>query len=220
MKGWSLMAHFHNDTKLQAIVMSILAHSSAFIETGAFHGDTSKWIAEQNPALPVYTCEVNERFYNHARARMPSNATIRHASSPDFLDWLFNEGASLTHLTMPFFFLDAHWYDYWPLRDELKLITKVLPRSIVLIHDFKVPDRDNFSYCNGGGGSPEFSGRTTEGGPVPELEYILDVLEDGFTAYYPTYADRVPGYVLIFQNVTPFGDLRRLEVTPESQNPW
>lgn len=212
------MAHFHNDERLQKIVLSILERCTVFVETGAYCGDSSKWIAEQRPDLPVYTCEINPVFYVHALARMPKNAQITNASSPVYLHALLDDNGDNPLFGMPFFFLDAHWYDYWPLRDELKIIGDNLSHAIILVHDFKVPGRDNFSYCNGGGGSPSFSGRTTEGGPVPDMDYIVDLLGDDFCALYPTYGGAHPGYVLIFQNIAPFGNLGHLGVGLESKS--
>ena len=45
-----------------------------------------------------------------------------------------------------FFYLDAHWYNYNPLLDELKVIAKYnMNKSVIAIHDFKVPGKD-FGY--------------------------------------------------------------------------
>jgi hypothetical protein len=205
------VAQFHNDKKLMRLVQSILWQCSAFVETGAYCGDTSKWVAEQCPSLPVFTCEINPKNFAHAAARMPRNARLTLASSPDFLRQFLTEER---RREVMFFFLDAHWLDYWPLRDELQIVLERVDRSVILVHDFLVPGRPNFSYCNGGGGSPSFSGRTTEGGPVPDLAYIRDIVADKCVAFYPTYSESVPGYVLLFHNIAPFGDLDPLEQAP------
>jgi len=44
------------------------------------------------------------------------------------------------------FYLDAHWQGYWPLLDELKVVADFgLKDSVIIIHDFKVPNKP-FGY--------------------------------------------------------------------------
>src|SRR5690606_34701363 len=44
------------------------------------------------------------------------------------------------------FFLDAHWQQYNPLLDELKVIAEAGLKPVIVIHDFKVPFRDDLGY--------------------------------------------------------------------------
>lgn len=46
------------------------------------------------------------------------------------------------------FYLDAHWGEYWPLLDELKVIAQAsLPvPPVIIIHDCKVPGLDHFLF--------------------------------------------------------------------------
>jgi len=39
------------------------------------------------------------------------------------------------------FFLDAHWFSYWPLKDEIRAI-KPRPNSLIIVHDIQVPGKD------------------------------------------------------------------------------
>ena len=39
------------------------------------------------------------------------------------------------------FFLDAHWFNYWPLKDEIRAI-KPRPNSVIIVHDILVPGKD------------------------------------------------------------------------------
>lgn len=56
--------------------------------------------------------------------------------------------AAQEHAKPPCFYLDAHWGEYWPLLDELKVIAELNHRnSIIIIHDFKVPGKP-WSYCS------------------------------------------------------------------------
>ena len=38
------------------------------------------------------------------------------------------------------FFLDAHWGEYWPVLDELRIIKEKGIKPVIIIHDFYVPD--------------------------------------------------------------------------------
>lgn len=44
------------------------------------------------------------------------------------------------------FYLDAHWYDYLPLRDEYLLIREKFPKAVIVIDDFKVPHDEVYTY--------------------------------------------------------------------------
>ena len=53
---------------------------------------------------------------------------------------------------MPFFYLDAHWQHYWPLRTELKHISDAGVRCAIVIDDFEVPGQPQFGFDIDGGG--------------------------------------------------------------------
>ena len=44
------------------------------------------------------------------------------------------------------FYLDAHWYDHCPLKNELQLIKKFNLKPIITIHDFFVPGSKKLGY--------------------------------------------------------------------------
>jgi hypothetical protein len=63
------------------------------------------------------------------------------------------------------FYLDAHWHDYWPLRDELRAIAGIDgPRPVVVIHDVQVPGRPHLGFD------------AYHGTPL-DLEYVRDGLD-------------------------------------------
>jgi hypothetical protein len=45
-----------------------------------------------------------------------------------------------------FFYLDAHWGEDLPLREEIEIIFGNCPRAVVMVDDFKVPDDDGYRY--------------------------------------------------------------------------
>jgi hypothetical protein len=83
----------------------------------------------------------------------------------------------------------------------------------MIIDDFQVPGREEFLYCAGGGGSPEFSGRSTVDDRVCNFDLIRTRLSnlDDYTLLYPNYGppdafqdprgQALIGYVAIFKNL-------------------
>lgn len=204
---------FHGDRCYQQLVLSICAHFpvTSFVETGTYLGDTTEYMANRI-APPIFTSEVNERFYQFAAERLKRYGNVRAslASSEQMV-----RGAIEQNLLgpLPFFYLDAHWYDYWPLLDEIELIASRVPRCIVVIDDFEVPGCSEYAFCEGGGGSPEFSGRTTVDKRVCSIDLIQDKLGPPvrYQLLYPRYSREeafgksddgtLIGYVALFKNL-------------------
>jgi len=120
----------------------------------------------------VCTIEVNASFRNQAVLNMQQNgyqiaqvtSGERHdeivliksrvegiraifsylGSSEKVMDWLLTQN----RFPRPYlFYLDAHWENYWPLLDELKVIAKHgLSDSCIIIHDFQVPGQPTFGF--------------------------------------------------------------------------
>jgi hypothetical protein len=83
-------------------------------------------------------------YYRESRCRFRDypNTQIIRGSSSQILRLLATEEKSGDR---PLFFLDAHWYDYWPLNDELAVV-KNLKKAIVMIDDFEGPGRPSFGF--------------------------------------------------------------------------
>lgn len=109
-----------------------------FIETGTNSGDTIEFLAKHYPDLSILSCELNRLSFNFATTRLKDfkNITIQNISSNIFLDIL-----NIDQKENNMYFLDAHWNDYWPLQDEIKLIEK----GLILIDDFDI-QYPGFSY--------------------------------------------------------------------------
>jgi len=127
------------------------------LETGTFEGYTTLGLARLMPR--VFTIEVSEQNYCAAAARL--------GREPRIIPLLGNSSAVLSQilpeLDYPLFaFLDAHWHDYWPLRDELRLLLAVKQPKLIMIHDFQVPGR-SFGF-------------DAYRGQACNLDYIGDVL--------------------------------------------
>jgi hypothetical protein len=115
------------------------------VETGTFRGTTAEWFA--GLGLPMETVEINERFYAFSKRRLAPfpNAKIALGSSVDFL---FDR---IEHKIAPsdarqLFYLDSHWENHLPLRQELELIFSNYLSAVVVIDDFQVPDDPGYGF--------------------------------------------------------------------------
>jgi hypothetical protein len=113
------------------------------IETGTYLGATTKKLAE---FCPTYSVEINNEFYKRALEN------IKDAKGHEIF---LIEGNSINVLPILFkisktdnllFFLDAHWYNFCPLLDELRLIAENKLKPVIVIHDWKVPNRPDLGF--------------------------------------------------------------------------
>lgn len=142
-----LVRGFHGDQVYQALMLELIRtfQATRFIETGTNLGDSTRFIAEAYPHIEVLTCELSPRLANRARRRLRHlpNVKLANASSETFLArHLEATGPDTTEI----FFLDAHWYDAWPLQKELRAISQDPRNAVVVIDDFFIPGQERFGY--------------------------------------------------------------------------
>jgi hypothetical protein len=120
------------------------------IETGTFRGTTTEWFGQFG--LPVESIENNDRFFAFSKARLSKfeNVHIFLDSSVNFLKRKVTTDAALNDICL--FYLDSHWENHLPLREELELVFRNYTRAVVLIDDFKVEDDPGYGYDNYGSG--------------------------------------------------------------------
>lgn len=123
-----------------ALEIDYLVHKydvDAIIETGTHMGDTTEYLAKQYPHLRIITCDVNDGYLAVARNRLSgrTNVSVLNESG----EQVVRDYGSQYHC--PLFYLDAHWEEYWPLRDELSSIK----RGVVSVADCKIHD-ERYSY--------------------------------------------------------------------------
>jgi len=112
------------------------------IETGTHLGDSTEYFAKQYPNITIISSEINKEFFDYSSKRLDHYPNVH----------LYNESSEKTLLKLqntfflPFYYLDAHWYDYWPLSDELSHINT----GIVNISDFNINNK-NFGFDSYGG---------------------------------------------------------------------
>jgi hypothetical protein len=138
---------FNDDSFLQEAVATVLGlgQVAMVIETGTYLAYTTRWLASRFPHLPVLTVEASPVYYQASAAvlRALPNVTQLEGNSADVLAQLYADGRVAG---CPFLFLDAHWNEYLPLPDELRLIGAHSTDAIMLIHDFAVPDQPQFRF--------------------------------------------------------------------------
>jgi hypothetical protein len=114
----------------------------AIIETGCHFGDTTDYLSSLYSNIPIWTCDVSAKYVRFVKHRLKArkNLNVILQSSPVFL----NDISQL--YSFPFYYLDAHWYEYWPLFDEISNIKT----GVVCIDDFDVGNsRFGFDSYNG-----------------------------------------------------------------------
>lgn len=141
------------------------------IETGTFVGATTEFFLKLEPTVQVKSVELSKVLFDFSvwRFRNTNNIEIRNQNSEAFLNDLDME---ISH-NKSFVYLDAHWNDYLPLRDELSVCTS-WKRSVIMIDDFRVEDDDSFAFDD-----------SDDGGGL-DLAYISDLVSD-WSVYFPNF---------------------------------
>lgn len=140
-----------------------------FFETGTYHGETSKIVSKY--FNKVITIENNPSFYQIALDNLKdiSNCNLYLGSSPKIMEKYIEKNDNSI-----FFFLDAHWEDYFPLLDELKVIKNKNLKPVIAIHDFYVPDEN---------GNAKFGFDTYHSQPL-DFPYIKNAIEELYKNLY------------------------------------
>lgn len=115
----------------------------AVVETGTFHGNSTVLFSLLFDE--VHTIEVVQSTYDTTKELLSEfkNVTCYLGSSDIVLKELLPELKDKKIL----FYLDAHWHSNWPLLAELEAISAThYDNCIIVIDDFKVPDRGDIPY--------------------------------------------------------------------------
>lgn len=144
---------FNGQRIRQKIVEDILSliDFDCVIETGTFRGSTTLFFASKFDG-PIFTCELNHKFflYSKKRLRLHPKIFISELSSVKFLQWYFASTRFRDKAT--FFYLDSHWQDHLPLREELELIHEFSSHFVAMVDDFQVVDDPGYGYDDYGPG--------------------------------------------------------------------
>lgn len=133
------MAAAYSDPELlqRTLELSKRFNLTTFCETGTYHGETAAIVSDYFDR--VVTVENNMEFFKIAQNRLKdiNNCELYFGNSPEIIQDRFEGNDNKV-----FFFLDAHWYDYLPLLDELSVIKEKCISPVIAIHDFYVPDEN------------------------------------------------------------------------------
>lgn len=145
---------FEGDTFLKAEIESLIKkfNVNTIIETGTFLGGTTKVFSEM--CEKVHTIELTEKYFSLSKKHLAGikNIVQYKGSSEKILPNILKLDCGSTLL-----FLDAHFFDFCPLIDELKVIAQAKITPVIVIHDFKVPNRHDLGYDSYNGQAFEYS---------------------------------------------------------------
>jgi hypothetical protein len=140
-----LMPHqweaFNGDTFIQEnfLTLKYFYDIDTAIELGTCLGSTALWLADNFDH--VFTIEVNPTFAEVAKERLEgkSNVTLIVGDTTEELP-------KINFFDNTIIFIDSHWYEVCPMKQELNIIANSGAMPIIAIHDFYVPDEPNLGY--------------------------------------------------------------------------
>lgn len=211
------MSGFHGNRIHHRLIDSLIAQCGVtdFVETGTHYGASTKYMASRHPKLPMFTCELNEEYFQEAARRLAvfPNVTVAHESSEKFIARLIDQDDLGK---VPLFYADSHWNNFWPLKDEVESIGQ-LPKFILMVDDFAVPGRPWFETSPGGGGTIGVHRTKPDNRPCA-MSLIGEFLPDDCLVGYPTYtkkeafgnpnAPHLVGYCVVLHGVELPDDIR------------
>ena len=123
---------------------------SALVETGTFRGITTEWMA-QNFSQPIYTCETDPRYFHQAKQKLATFTQV-HCELKDSRAFLRDLSSVLPSDQPVLYYLDAHWAEDLPLREEIQIILDANDNAIVMVDDFAVPGDEGYRWDDYGPG--------------------------------------------------------------------
>jgi hypothetical protein len=105
------------------------------VETGTNMADTTEYLAKNYPKIKIVSSETNRDFFNFSKKRLISysNVFLLNQSSEKVVSLESKEEVNTLY------YLDAHWEQYWPLKDEIENISS----GVVCVGDFNI---NHYSY--------------------------------------------------------------------------
>ena len=120
------------------------------VETGTFEGESAREFRKR--VAKVVTIENSDTYYAKVVASLGEAG----------IDAIFGDSAKVVRELRELperccFFLDAHWGPEWPILAEFEGIAHLVGEGhlveipVILVHDFKVPERPELGYDSYGG---------------------------------------------------------------------
>lgn len=144
----------------QAMIRELLClmECNAVVETGTYLGTTTQFFWH-NAGVPIYSVEAQPRWFHFAHLRLRGAPGVRLVlgDSRDFLRTLAEDPSVPSERVL--FYLDAHWEQDLPLREELEIVAERWREQVVVVDDFAVPDDPGYGFDDYGPGkrlSPQY----------------------------------------------------------------
>ncbi len=157
---WSLVGFADDELTAQQIKKIIDTHGVRnVVETGIFEGKTTNRFrlmgvnvigVEINPEYAENSktliereggnVEIIKKFWETNEKTLLDSSVVKIilGNSPDVMKTV---APILQKNGLTLYFLDAHWGDYWPIRDEIAVLQNY-DNLIIIADDFKVPGKD------------------------------------------------------------------------------
>jgi hypothetical protein len=168
---------FHGDEYLLRLVDYLMPQCIYFVETGVHRGDTFAYVAHYYSYRFAVGCEPNEGYLREAEAKVEGliNVETFPMTSQEFLPYIHEDNPCDCKRL---YWLDAHGHGFdWPLAFEVEFITSHYNKSFILIDDFQVPGKPQFSY-------------DISTGNICSYKTIKPYIKNGYQVYYPAYTER------------------------------
>lgn len=151
-------------------------HIKKILELGSCVFGTTKWMSENFEN--VITVEISEEFRNIGLERVKGlkNITSYLGDSVSMLPVMLKDCDNRTII-----FVDSHWYNNFPLLEELKLIKASGLTPVIVVHDCLVPNEPALGYDSYNGVDISFATMK------PYLDDIYGA--DGYSYHYNSDAE-------------------------------
>jgi predicted O-methyltransferase YrrM len=129
-------------------LLSEILNPAYVIESGSFLGTTSQYLTSM-ASKKTFSVEINQEFATIANRRLSSEIfnnelEIIDGNSAVQIPLILNDIEAKTYTILAY--LDAHWLDDIPLRDELQSLLTWGGQFIAVIDDFYIPDDLGYGF--------------------------------------------------------------------------
>ncbi|MBN2894194.1 MAG: hypothetical protein JXL97_20150 [Bacteroidales bacterium] len=171
-KSWG--GELNNQAQRKKIFETIVKniHFDFVFETGTYRGTTTEYFY-QITGKKVISVEINPRYYFFSYLRFFFNSKVKiiNNDSRKVLTKIAKNGNH--RIDKVFFYLDAHWNNDLPLKEELNIILSGFPNAMIMIDDFKVPWDDGYGFDDYGVNK------------ILDVNYLSSIIKENIYLFFP-----------------------------------